>query len=227
MKNWRAILMFLVGATLVLSGCVRDWGGRSTPEGTGGPLAAQTLDAPTGVPPTAEPATATGVPPTPEVEPPTPTTAPPTVTPAAPTATPAPLTPTPMLVPAATRLAFPSGGTTLAAEGVARPGTPGLFVLRASGGQVMDVQVSLAMAQAKLSIWGADGAVLKAPGDGRLWWRGTLPSTQDYYFQLDALGAYGVGSANIYADHASGKDFDRPRYRDLLRSLDPISRRKM
>lgn len=27
--------------------------------------------------------------------------------------------------------------------------------------------------------------------------------------QLDALGAYGVGSANIYADHASGKDFDR------------------
>lgn len=29
--------------------------------------------------------------------------------------------------------------------------------------------------------------------------------------QLDALGAYGVGSANIYADHASGKDFGRPR----------------
>ena len=37
--------------------------------------------------------------------------------------------------------------------------------------------------------------------------------------QLDALGAYGVGSANIYADHASGKDFDRPRYRELLHIL--------
>lgn len=37
--------------------------------------------------------------------------------------------------------------------------------------------------------------------------------------QLDALGAYGVGSANIYADHASGKDFDRPRYRELLHVL--------
>lgn len=37
--------------------------------------------------------------------------------------------------------------------------------------------------------------------------------------QLDALGAYGVGSANIYADHASGKDFDRPRYRDLQHVL--------
>lgn len=197
MKNWRAILTFLVGATLVLSGCVRDWGGRTTPEGTTGPLPEQTLDAPTGVPPTAEPATATGVPPTPEAAPPTPTTAPPTVPPAAPTATPAPLTPTPMPVPAATRLVFPSGGTTLAAEGVARPGTPSLFVLRASGGQVMDVQASLAMAQAKLSIWGADGTVLKAPGDGRLWWRGTLPSTQDYYLQLDALGAERAFSLSI------------------------------
>ena len=37
--------------------------------------------------------------------------------------------------------------------------------------------------------------------------------------QLDALGAYGVEPANIFADHASGKDFDRPRYRELLRTL--------
>lgn len=37
--------------------------------------------------------------------------------------------------------------------------------------------------------------------------------------QLDALGAYGVKPTNIFADHASGKDFDRPRYRELLRTL--------
>ena len=37
--------------------------------------------------------------------------------------------------------------------------------------------------------------------------------------QLDALGAYGVEPANIFADHASGKDFDRPRYRELLHAL--------
>ena len=37
--------------------------------------------------------------------------------------------------------------------------------------------------------------------------------------QFDALIAYGVESANIYADRASGKDFERPRYRDLLRVL--------
>lgn len=38
--------------------------------------------------------------------------------------------------------------------------------------------------------------------------------------QLDALGAYGVEPANIFADRASGKDFDRPRYRELLCALD-------
>ena len=37
--------------------------------------------------------------------------------------------------------------------------------------------------------------------------------------QLDALGAYGVEPANIFADHASGKDFDRPCYRELLHTL--------
>lgn len=37
--------------------------------------------------------------------------------------------------------------------------------------------------------------------------------------QLDALSAYGVEPENIFADHASGKDFDRPRYRELLCAL--------
>lgn len=39
--------------------------------------------------------------------------------------------------------------------------------------------------------------------------------------QLDALGAYGVEPANVFADRASGKDFDRPRYRELLHALAP------
>ena len=37
--------------------------------------------------------------------------------------------------------------------------------------------------------------------------------------QLDALSAYGVEPANVFADRASGKDFDRPRYRELLHVL--------
>ena len=37
--------------------------------------------------------------------------------------------------------------------------------------------------------------------------------------QLDALAAAGVEAANVYADHASGKDFERPAYKRLLRRL--------
>lgn len=37
--------------------------------------------------------------------------------------------------------------------------------------------------------------------------------------QLDALAAGGVERAHVYADHASGKDFERPEYRKLVRRL--------
>ena len=37
--------------------------------------------------------------------------------------------------------------------------------------------------------------------------------------QLDALAAFSVSSKNIYADKKSGKDFDRPRYKALLKKL--------
>lgn len=37
--------------------------------------------------------------------------------------------------------------------------------------------------------------------------------------QLDALTAFGVTSKNVFADKASGKDFERPAYRRLMRRL--------
>ncbi len=37
--------------------------------------------------------------------------------------------------------------------------------------------------------------------------------------QLDALSAFGVPAQAMFADKASGKDFERPRYRQLLRRL--------
>lgn len=37
--------------------------------------------------------------------------------------------------------------------------------------------------------------------------------------QLDALAAFGVDRKRVYADKASGKDFDRPAYRRLVRRL--------
>ncbi len=39
--------------------------------------------------------------------------------------------------------------------------------------------------------------------------------------QLDALAAFPVEPSRVYADKASGKDFERPRYRALMRRLGP------
>ena len=39
--------------------------------------------------------------------------------------------------------------------------------------------------------------------------------------QLDALTDFGISKGNIFVDKQSGKDFDRPQYRRLLRKLRP------
>ncbi len=39
--------------------------------------------------------------------------------------------------------------------------------------------------------------------------------------QLAALKPYGIPERNIYCDHCSGRDFDRPAYQKLLRRLKP------
>lgn len=39
--------------------------------------------------------------------------------------------------------------------------------------------------------------------------------------QMDALSAFGVEPDRVFADKASGKDFERPAYRELLDALEP------
>lgn len=39
--------------------------------------------------------------------------------------------------------------------------------------------------------------------------------------QIDALTAYGIPPDNVYTDKQSGKDFDRPAYKRLMRKLHP------
>lgn len=39
--------------------------------------------------------------------------------------------------------------------------------------------------------------------------------------QIDALMNFGVPEKHIYSDKVSGKDFDRPRYRKLMRAMKP------
>ena len=43
--------------------------------------------------------------------------------------------------------------------------------------------------------------------------------SQNLARQLDALTAFGLSSDHIFADKASGKDFERPQYRCLMRRL--------
>jgi len=62
------------------------------------------------------------------------------------------------------------------------------YVLRASAGQLMEVTVMSLNSDVLLDIWGADGTVLKRHADGRPYWRGELPSTQDYFIEAVSVG---------------------------------------
>ena len=42
--------------------------------------------------------------------------------------------------------------------------------------------------------------------------------------QLDALSAFPIGKSNVYVDKASGKDFDRPMYKRLMKTMRPRGR---
>jgi hypothetical protein len=48
----------------------------------------------------------------------------------------------------------------------------------------MEVSVLTPSSSARLSIWGADGTVLKVRHEGGMGWRGELPSTQDYFLEV-------------------------------------------
>lgn len=58
------------------------------------------------------------------------------------------------------------------------------YVLRASEGQLMDLQLMTPASSAMLAIYGVDGAVLKLAAVGGPFFRGTLPATQDYIVRV-------------------------------------------
>ncbi|MFO7918892.1 MAG: hypothetical protein R6V13_12530 [Anaerolineae bacterium] len=123
--------------------------------------------------------------PTPEVPTPTPTASPsstvPTVTSTATTASEPQATPT---ASQATRIQFAPDATSARLTGNLEASGPRRYVLRALGGQTMEVSVLTPSSSARLSIRGADGTVLKAYGEGGVGWRGELPSTQDYFLEV-------------------------------------------
>ena len=102
-----------------------------------------------------------------------------------PSAPPAPETTAPAGSADAERVQFDPGATEeqvtgeLAARGTDR------YVLRVSEGQFMEVAIT-PEASAQLVVYGADGTVLRSGMGEGSFFRGTVPSTQDYYVQLAA-----------------------------------------
>ncbi len=82
----------------------------------------------------------------------------------------------------ATRISFGPGGTGAEVEDTLAVGSTKRYVLRALGGQIM--RVYLEPYGIELRIHGADGALLDDVERYDPYWRGALPSSQDYVFEL-------------------------------------------
>ena len=127
--------------------------------------------------------------PTSTVAAPTPTstvTALPTAMPS-PTSTPTPQPPTPTPEPEPRRIRFAAGAMDAMMIGTLPPGGAERYVLRALAGQTLVVDIT-APHPVLLSVWGADGTVLKREVGGTSHWEGELPSTQDYLLELASTG---------------------------------------
>jgi hypothetical protein len=84
----------------------------------------------------------------------------------------------------ATRVSFPSGGTSATVSGKPAAGVPARYVLRALAGQTMEVSPAYPTPGLPYAIWGANGAILRSFGEAWGPWRGVLPSGQDYYIEM-------------------------------------------
>jgi hypothetical protein len=112
------------------------------------------------------------------------------VQPTQPAASPQPVSPQPAAQPpAAERITFPPGSSSAAGMVTLPESGVKQYVLLASGGQTLTVQLFVSSGQPGLAIWGADGTVLISDHAGATQWSGTLPTTQDYYIGINNQGS--------------------------------------
>jgi hypothetical protein len=126
---------------------------------------------------------------------------------ALPTATSIPLTvvpptsiilPSPTFVPpAAMRIQFLAGATENVTTGTVPAGLSNTYVVGAQQGQALIAEVDSPNPNIKLAIYGANGVVLLPASQGTSNWQGTLPSSQDYYFQVIGTNSTENFSLNI------------------------------
>ena len=85
------------------------------------------------------------------------------------------------------RIRFAPGTISATVNGTVAPGASNEYVLSANAGQPMYITTDSAV-PVTISVWGADGTVLLSPMPGASTFSGDLPSTQDYFIQVDAQG---------------------------------------
>lgn len=86
------------------------------------------------------------------------------------------------------RIRFAPGTISATVNGTVVPGGSNEYVLSANGGQQMYITTD-STPPVTISVWGADGTVLQSPMGGISGFSGVLPSTQDYFIQVDAQGS--------------------------------------
>ena len=88
----------------------------------------------------------------------------------------------------ATRISFQPGGTSATVQGTLAADASDRYVLRAQAGQIMSALALTSQGKVDLSIYGADGTVLIPDQAQAASATGNLPSTQDYFIQVNAVG---------------------------------------
>jgi hypothetical protein len=88
------------------------------------------------------------------------------------------------------RISFAAGATSAVVEGDLAPAETQHYVLNIAAGQLLEISI-WPLDTVRLAIYGADGTVLKSGMGGSAFFRGTVPSTQDYI--LDVGPATGSG----------------------------------
>jgi len=85
----------------------------------------------------------------------------------------------------AMRIEFEPGNYSTAMNGHLDPAGSDIYVLRALAGQTLTADLFFSQGQGILVVWGADGSVLLSDHAGATDFQGVLPSTQDYYIQVE------------------------------------------
>lgn len=96
---------------------------------------------------------------------------------------------TPLVSAERQRIRFASGATSATVEGDINPGEVKEYVLRALQSQWMMVNLGMPIEGLKIAVYGlSDGNYLVKASEGRAFWQGALPATQDYVVQLISEG---------------------------------------